>query len=175
MKRGKLIFRWCPLVAVGVFFVSGLVLGFFYSMETEQGQAWTLSVIQSASKSEAFNFYGSIGLLWYAICVVIAGRSTWPVTKVRALVMYGPMAFAFGFAARFFALLFGFTVPLASMALAQDLAQYALAIFLYLVFLVGLPTYGTFVGAFIKDELVFRKLCGILVVLLLIMLWVEYA
>lgn len=166
----KIVLRWFPLASVGIFFIAGLVFGFLHRIDSADGHQWAKQLILGQSKSQAFHFFASVALLWYAVCVAAVGRSRWPVSNVRNIFMYGPMAFAFGFAARYFVLVFGFTAPISVDQETQKLALIALLVLVYLVFLVALPTYATFRGAFVGDEPLFRKISGVVAVALLVWL-----
>ena len=63
-----------------------------------------------------------------------------------------PVAFAFGFAARFFSMLFGFISFQSNTPDAVNLGNVSLITFFFVCVLVGLPTYFTF-----QDKIIKRK------------------
>lgn len=175
MRIIQLFLRWWPIVSVAAFFLTGLVVGFFYQIEAPTGHQLSLQFLQKQSHSTVFDVLACASVLWYALAVAVVGRSTWPISTARTIFIYAPMSFAFGFAARFFVLVFGFSLTAASVPGVSAVAQVALVVFVYLCVVVGLPTYATFSGSFIKDEALFRKLSILAALVMGATLWAAYA
>lgn len=169
------VIRWSPLASVLIFLLMGVTLGFFYEHECVEGKKWALNVISQFSESDKFNFFCTLAILWLFVSVAVCGRSSWPVNKTRAVAMYFPIAFSFGFAARFFSLLFGFVGMQPNNPEAVTLGYASFLTFLFVCSLVAFPTYFSFRGKLTDNETAFRLFCGVGAIPLACYIWYMYA